>query len=130
MLVDVPVLESPCRSPSATRATISIPTSFQGESILALFELAARQTHDPDLVHHIRQVIAAKRRAPGYAQLPSPIILDTHADFDQEKIWGVPIKYLLRPGIRLVEGFSDSQTSRAKPFELLFSLGTRFHHRS
>lgn len=31
-------------------------------SILALFELAATQTHDPDLVHHIRQVIATKRR--------------------------------------------------------------------
>jgi hypothetical protein len=36
-------------------------------SILALFELAANQTPDPDLVRHIRQVIAAKRRV-----LPAP----------------------------------------------------------
>ena len=32
-------------------------------SILALFELAALQTPDPDLVHHIRQVITTKRAA-------------------------------------------------------------------
>jgi|GEM_PF-3827441 hypothetical protein len=31
-------------------------------SILALFELAATQTPDPDLVRHICQVIASKRR--------------------------------------------------------------------
>jgi len=30
-------------------------------SILALFELAALQTPDPDLVRHIHQVIATKR---------------------------------------------------------------------
>jgi hypothetical protein len=32
------------------------------ESILALFESAARQTPDNDLVRHIHQVIASKRR--------------------------------------------------------------------
>jgi hypothetical protein len=31
-------------------------------SIFALFELAALQPPDPDLVRHIRQVVASKRR--------------------------------------------------------------------
>jgi hypothetical protein len=34
---------------------------FVTNSILALFELAALQTPDPDLVRHIRKVIASKR---------------------------------------------------------------------
>lgn len=43
--------------------TRSALRNSQAESILDLFESAARQTLDADLVRHIRQVIASKRRA-------------------------------------------------------------------
>jgi hypothetical protein len=66
-------------------------------SILALFELAATQTPDPDLVRHIRQVIASKRGFLGYSRNIPSTILDTHPGFEQENIWPVPPKYLLRP---------------------------------
>ena len=91
MITHLPVLAIPCPpkpitsygySPK-TRPALRLP---QTDSILELFELAARQTPDPELMHHIRQVIAVKRRATGRSPLSSPPILDTHPDFDQEKI--------------------------------------------
>ena len=67
MLADIPVSTIPHYSiakgiPVTTSTRKSDIDHSVTNSILALFELAANQTPDPDLVHHIRQVIAAKRR--------------------------------------------------------------------
>jgi hypothetical protein len=67
MLVDVPVSDISHFSiakgiPVTTSTRKSDIDHSVTNSILALFELAANQTPDPDLVHHIRQVITARRR--------------------------------------------------------------------
>jgi hypothetical protein len=62
MTTNIPIAVSQSCSPFPPLATVSTPGSSQDESILALFELAARQTHDHDLVRHFNQVIASKRR--------------------------------------------------------------------
>jgi hypothetical protein len=67
MLADVLVFDIPH---SSIAKGIPVTTSTREPNIdhsvtnsnLALFELAATQTPDPDLVRHIRQVIASKRR--------------------------------------------------------------------
>jgi len=67
MIADIPVSDSTHSSiakvipgtTSTRKADIDHSTT---NSILALFELAAFQTPDHDLVRHIRQVIASKRR--------------------------------------------------------------------
>jgi len=67
MIADIPVSDIPR---SSMRRGIPVTTTTRKpdidhsttNSILALFELAAQQTPDPDLVQHIRQVIASKRR--------------------------------------------------------------------
>jgi hypothetical protein len=77
MLADIPASDIPHSSKVKDLPVISSlpnPSSshFVTNSILALFELAATQTPDPDLVRHIRQVVSVKR--------------NTHMGFDQEKI--------------------------------------------
>ena len=67
MLADIPVPDSPHSSiakviPGTTSTRKADIDHSMTNSILALFELAAQQTPDPDLVQHIRQVIASKRR--------------------------------------------------------------------
>jgi hypothetical protein len=67
MLADIPVSDIPHSSmlkgiPVTTCTRKPDIDHSMTNSILALFELAATQTPDPDLVRHIRQVIASKRR--------------------------------------------------------------------
>jgi hypothetical protein len=68
MTTDVPVSDIPH---SSMAKGVPVTTSTRKpdidhsvtNSILALFELAANQTPDPDLVRHIRQIISVKRAA-------------------------------------------------------------------
>jgi len=90
MLADVLVSDIPHSSLAKDLPAISSPRKPDIDhsvtnSILALFELAALRTPDPELVRHIRQVIATKRSTLSRSQLTSTTILDTHAGFDQEK---------------------------------------------
>jgi hypothetical protein len=68
MLANIPVYEI-SHSSMPEGAPVTSPTHISNidhsltNSILALFELAALQTPDPNLVRHIRQVITTKRAA-------------------------------------------------------------------
>ena len=68
MIANIPVSEirhSSMLKGLPVTSSIRIPDTDHSmtNSILALFELAATQTSDPDLVRHIRQVITTKRTA-------------------------------------------------------------------
>jgi hypothetical protein len=67
MLADIPVSDCPHSSiakviPGTNSTRKADIDHSMTNSILALLELAATQTPDPDLVRHIHQVIEAKRR--------------------------------------------------------------------
>ena len=67
MLADIPVPDIPHLSiakgiPAIPSRPNPSSSHSMTNSIFALFELAALQPPDPDLVRHIRQVVASKRR--------------------------------------------------------------------